>query len=263
MSADGQSVRALPLPPALTVDLEPNAGFAWHDHDAHQIAFATKGVLAMAVGDAAWVLPPSRALWIPAGTRHSVTANGATRMVSVYIPPDRSPLEWDAPTVLDTSGLLGPLLEYLGGELDPDARAHGEAVLWDQIAAMPVTTLALPMPRDERARRVAEELLADVTDERSLSEWGAVGCASARTLARLFTAETGMTFARWRTNARLAAALRLLATGAGTTQVARAVGYANPSAFVAAFRREIGSTPGAYFASREGREPIGDLRRTI
>src|SRR4051812_14848143 len=157
MSADGQLAPRRPLPPALTVDLEPNAGFAWHDHDQHQIAFATRGVLALAVGDAAWVLPPSRALWIPAGIRHSVTATGATRMLSVYIPPSRSPVAWNAPTVLDMTGLLGPLLEYLGGELEPAARSRAEAVLWDQIAALPVTALSLPMPRDERARRVAEQ----------------------------------------------------------------------------------------------------------
>ena len=245
MSADGQ--RGQVLPSALTVDLAPNAGFAWHDHDQHQIAFATRGVLAMAVGDAAWVLPPSRALWIPAGIRHSVTATGATRMVSVYIPPARSPIAWRDATVLDATGLLGALLEYLGGDLEPDARERAEAVLWDQVAAVPATTLALPMPRDERARRVADELLADVTDERSLAEWGAACGASARTLARLFTGETGMTFAHWRTNARLGAALRLLAAGESTARAAAAVGYANPSAFVAAFRREIGTTPRAYF----------------
>jgi AraC-like DNA-binding protein len=245
MSADGQRVQV--LPPALTVDLAPHAGFAWHDHVQHQIAFATKGVLAMAVGDAAWVLPPSRALWIPAGIRHSVSVTGATRMVSVYIPPARSPVTWTTPTVLDTTGLLGSLLEYLGGDLEVDARERAEAVLWDQIAAVPATTLALPMPRDERARRVADELLANVADERSLTEWGAACGASARTLARLFTSETGMTFAQWRTNARLAAALRLLAAGESTARAAAAVGYANPSAFVAAFRREIGTTPGAYF----------------
>jgi AraC-like DNA-binding protein len=250
MSADGQPATARPLPAALTVDLEPSAGFDWHDHDAHQIAFATKGVLGMAVGDAAWVLPPSRALWIPAGIRHSVTATGATRMVSVYIPPARSPLDWDAPTVLNTTGLLGALLEYLGGKLEPDARARAELVLWDQIEAMPATTISLPMPHDPRALQVAERLQRDVTDERSLAEWGAECGASARTLARLFLAETGMTFARWRTTARLAAALRLLAAGESTTQVAYAVGYAQPSAFVAAFRREIGSTPAAYFGKR-------------
>jgi AraC-like DNA-binding protein len=73
--------------------------------------------------------------------------------------------------------------------------------------------------------------------------------ASARTLARLFAAETGMGFERWRTTARLAAALPLLAAGTPVGTTARRVGYATPSAFVAAFRREIGTTPADYFRS--------------
>jgi AraC-like DNA-binding protein len=37
--------------------------------------------------------------------------------------------------------------------------------------------------------------------------------------------------------------------------VARAVGYENPSAFVAAFRRETGATPGSYLHPPQRREP--------
>jgi AraC-like DNA-binding protein len=90
-------------------------------------------------------------------------------------------------------------------------------------------------------------LLADVTDTRLLAAWGRDVGASARTLARLFTAETGMGFERWRTPARLAAALPLLAAGTPVSATAHHVGYATPSAFVAAFRREVGSTPADYF----------------
>ena len=104
-----------------------------------------------------------------------------------------------------------------------------------------------PLPLDDRARRVADSLLADVTDNRSLAAWGRTVGASARTLARLFVAETGMGFERWRTSARLAAALPLLAGGAAVSATAYAVGYASTSAFVAAFRREIGVTPAEYF----------------
>jgi AraC-like DNA-binding protein len=105
------------------------------------------------------------------------------------------------------------------------------------------------MPADERARRVAEQILADVTDDRPLAAWGREVGASARTLARLFVADTGLTFARWRTHARLAAALRLLAAGERVGTVAYLVGYGTPSAFVAAFRRGLGTTPASAFRS--------------
>jgi AraC-like DNA-binding protein len=71
--------------------------------------------------------------------------------------------------------------------------------------------------------------------------------ASGRTLAREFVAEAGVPFGRWRTLLRLQAALPLLAAGQPVSRVAGRVGYENPSAFVAAFRRQTGLTPAAYF----------------
>ena len=67
------------------------------------------------------------------------------------------------------------------------------------------------------------------------------------TLERAFAAEAGVPFGRWRTLLRLQAALPMLAAGQPVSRVAGRVGYETPSAFVAAFRRETGQTPAAYF----------------
>jgi AraC-like DNA-binding protein len=238
------------MPAALTVDLAADGGFDRHDHPHHQLAHAASGTLVMVVDATAWVLPPSRALWVPAGIRHSVATDGATRMRSIYFAPERCPLDWDRPTVVDASGLLGELVARLADpQLEGGERDRAEAVLWDLMAPAPAAALSLRMPADERARRVADGILADVTDGRTLAAWGREVGASARTLARLFAAETGLTFARWRTHARLAAALRLLAAGESVGAVAHRVGYGTPSAFVAAFRRGLGTTPARAFRS--------------
>lgn len=238
------------MPSALVVDLEASDSFDWHAHGHHQLALASRGVLVMAVDGAAWVLPRSRALWIPSGVRHAVTASVDTTMLSLYVEPSRCPLTLVEPTVVDAGGLLGELVVHLSrADLPGGQRARAEAVLWDLMTPLPVTTIAVPVPSDDRARRVADGVLADVTDHRTLAAWGREVGASSRTLARLFVAETGMGFARWRTNARLAAALPLLAAGVSTGAVAGRVGYGTPSAFVAAFRREVGTTPGEYFRS--------------
>jgi len=84
----------------------------------------------------------------------------------------------------------------------------------------------------------------------SLDQWGRAVGASSRTLARCFIADTGMTFGQWRTAARMASALAALAAGASVAGTARQVGYETSSAFVAAFRRELGTTPAAYFNPR-------------
>ncbi len=250
MSADRQSAWApdADLPAGLAVELGPHEGFELHVHDRHQLALARRGVLIMSGFDRSWVLPRTRALWIPAGTRHSVAVSGRTTMLSTYVDPERCPLGWGGPTVVDASGLLGELVAHLSrADLPAAQRRRAEAVVWDLMVPLPVATLSLPLPADERARRVADGLLADVTDGRSLDAWGRAMGASGRTLARLFVAETGMGFERWRTTARLAAALPLLAAGTAVGTTAHRVGYATPSAFVAAFRREIGTTPADYF----------------
>ncbi len=247
MSPDGHPAIAA-LPAGLVVDLGPTEGFDLHTHDRHQLALAARGVLVVSVARTSWVLPHTRALWIPAGVAHAVAASGRTTMLSAYIDTDLCPITWDQPTVVEANGLLGALVAHLSQpDLPPAERARAEALAWDVIVALPVATLSPPMPEDERARKVADGLLADVTDGRSLGEWGRAVGASSRTLARLFVAETGIGFERWRSTARLAAALPLLASGMAVGTTAYRVGYSSPSAFVAAFRREVGVTPADYF----------------
>ena len=115
------------------------------------------------------------------------------------------------------------------------------------LSPLQVATLGPPLPGDPRALAVAEGLLADPTDARTLGQWGDQVGASARTLARAFRHDTGLGFGRWRTEVRLHAALPLLANGTPVARVSRLVGYESVSAFVAAFRAETGVTPGGYF----------------
>jgi len=105
------------------------------------------------------------------------------------------------------------------------------------------------LPAEQRARQVAQALTDDPADRRTLAEWGRQVGASERTLARGFVAGTGLAFGRWRARLRLQAALPALAAGQPVGNVARHVGYESASAFVAAFRRETGLTPAAYFRS--------------
>src|SRR5262245_55751530 len=247
MSPDGLSV-GVDLPAGLVIELERGGGFDHHSHAKHQLAATASGVLVLVVNGRSWVLPRTRGLWIPAGVPHAVEASGPTTMLSAYIDPTQCPLGWGSPTVFDASGLAGELIERLArADLPAEQRARTEAVLWDVMSPLTVATLSPPLPLDDRARRVADSLLADVTDNRALAAWGRTVGASARTLARLFVAETGVGFERWRARTRLAAALPLLAEGAAVSATAHAVGYASPSAFVAAFRREVGVTPAEYF----------------
>ncbi len=233
-----------------TFAMPPDSRYTWHTHDDHQLAWAASGVLTVATAAGTWVLPSNRALWIPAGVAHETIASGSTTMKSLYLRPKLCTITWTRPQPVVAGPLLAELINYLAGAtLGAQRRDRAEAVLLDLLEPVATTTLGAPMPHDARARArdVAYALLDNPADPRSLDDWGRHVGASARTLARAFRTDTGFGFDRWRTLTRLQAALPELAAGAPVTNVARHVGYHTTSAFVAAFRRQTGLTPGAYF----------------
>jgi AraC-like DNA-binding protein/quercetin dioxygenase-like cupin family protein len=233
-------VATFPMPAGLVFD--------WHTHTDHQLAWAASGVLTVRTDSSTWVLPPTRALWIPAGLRHETLAAGVATMRSAYLRPDRCPITWATATPVAATPLLAELIGYLGDQdLGATRRANAEAVLVDVLEPVAMTTVEVRTPGDDRARRVAAGLEANPADDRTLADWGHEVGASERTLARAFLAGTGVSFGRWRTLLRMQLALHALADGEPVGNVARHVGYESESAFVQAFRRETGVTPAAYF----------------
>jgi AraC-like DNA-binding protein len=229
--------------------LADGSGFTPHAHPAHQLAWTTGEGVRIAVGGATWMLSDRTALWIPAGLEHCVDADRSTVLRSLYFLPDGCPVRWAQPTPVRAEGLAKHLFEHL---LDADAgptRRRAERVLFDLLEPVASVTVRLPWPTDDRAVRVAEALDRDPADGRTLAAWGMVVGASARTLARAFERDTELRFAEWRTHLRIAHAARRLAAGERVGRVGTSVGYATASAFVAAFRRVVGMTPGAYCAA--------------
>ena len=223
--------------------------FEWHTHSDHQLAWSPEGVLVVLTeGGASYVLPPSRALWIPAGTVHETRASGAAVLRSAYFAPLRCPIEWPAPTPVAVSPLLGELIHHLDDRgLGAEERSRAEAVLFDLLLPLRIATIDVRPPSDPRARDVADALLADPADPRTLHEWGHAVGASSRTLARVFLSDTGLSFGHWRTLVRLQASLPHLAEEMPVSAVAPLVGYRTTSAYVAAFRAHTGVTPGRFF----------------
>jgi AraC-like DNA-binding protein len=85
--------------------------------------------------------------------------------------------------------------------------------------------ISVPSCNDARLRRVTEALLANPADPRTLDAFAEMAGASARTLARLFRRETGMSFQAWRRQLRLTEGLAALSEGETPARVAAAVGY--------------------------------------
>jgi AraC-like DNA-binding protein len=154
--------------------------------------------------------------------------------------------------VLGVTPLLRAIVDHLVGlESLPADRAGRRlaSVLADQIVVAQRVELRLPAPQNPRAIQVAQLLMADPSDTPSLAALGKELSISARTLARHFIGDTGLTLGGWRRQFRLTHALMLAATGKPVKDVALEVGYESPSAFVAAFKRALGTTPGKLFRS--------------
>jgi AraC-like DNA-binding protein len=172
-------------------------------------------------------------------------------MRTAYVRTSSCTISWANCTPVVISPLIAELLGYLEmDDLQSSYRTHAEQLLVDLLQPVASFSFEVRMPADDRARRVAEELMDNPADDRTLAMWGSQVGASSRTLARVFIADTGLPFARWRSLVRLQRAMEALGAKESVTEVARKVGYESSSAFVAAFRRETGITPARYFQEK-------------
>ncbi len=227
-------------------------------HEWDQLTYAARGFMGIETADMRWLVPPHRSIWIPAGTVHVELMYGPVSVRSLFL---ATAVTRQLPRTLCTFE-ISPLLRELVlhvcrlGSLDRRirAQAHLISVLVDQLTTVSDVPLQLPWPRDGRARRVAEWLQARPGDRRSTRALAKMAGASARTLERAFSVETGMAFGEWRRRCRLLYAMRLLVRESSSrgvssvTEVALETGYASTSAFVSAFKALFGVTPGQYAA---------------
>ncbi|APB00194.1 helix-turn-helix transcriptional regulator [Nocardia seriolae] len=237
-------------PPLLAItraDIGPGGVLDSHRHAEHMIAWAATATATLRTGARDWLVPPTHALWVPAGTDHAVEMLRPGDFCAVVLDPARCPIDWPEPTGVRITPLVRELIRHL--DANPhrdDAGRQAESLLLTLLEPVPTTTFQVPLPEDPRLRVIADALIADPGSDRDLAAWAHFANASVRTVSRLFAAETGMTFAQWRTRVRIRAALTHLARGASVGATARAVGYRKPSAFAATFHRLTGQHPGVY-----------------
>ncbi len=218
-----------------------------HAHARHQVLYAIEGVMRVATAREAWIVPPDRALFVPAGLEHGVALRGNVEMRTLFIRPGAHPDLPEAPVVLDISSLLRALiLALLDEPILYEEEGRGgflAALILDELARARQLQLVIPMPSDDRLKRLCKELLENPSRGETLDQWAETSGASARTLSRLFTQEVGLTFTQWRQRVRFHNAMEAIVRGEPVGQVAHANGYESASAFTAAFRKAFGVTP--------------------
>lgn len=235
-----------------------------HSHPWAQVAISTTGVIRLTVDRGTFIVPPSRALWIPPGVEHAVTMVEDADLRTLYFHQPRGrcgpggprthDAHWRQCRVLEVSELLRALVREMpttpddGPPLPPEERLreqHLSALIRGELARAAPVKLGVDLPHDKRLRHLCEAVLADPTRHATLQAWARDTGASPRTVARLFRQELSSTFTQWRQQVILAKAVSLAASRRPLGQIAAELGY-SPSAFSAMVRKAVGQPPGRF-----------------
>lgn len=227
----------------------------WHTHRLHQVLYAVHGVLHLEVDGGSWLLPPQRAAFLTANTRHQVVADRKVALRTLYISPDFGPLpSWDC-RVFTVGPLAKELFLYAvrfshqHDPQDPLLRTYFQTVLalaleWTEHGVLP---FRLPVPQSDPLLRVTRLIRKQLGSPLSVPDLARAAAMSERTLHRRFQAELGISPHAYLHTARMLSALdRLTDPQVPITSVALDVGFETPSAFSHAFVAFAGETPRDY-----------------
>lgn len=235
-----------------------------HDHEQAQLLFASHGLMEVTTSTGRWLVPPQRAVWLPACVPHSILMLTDVEMRTLYIestwiqPHSQAPNLHHEFVVCVGPLLRGLVLTLFNSEADPErVELAAKLVLFELVEATDSTTF-IPMPNDARARRIAELAIKDPKGLRSIEDLAHEVGVSQRTATRLFSAETHLTFKKWRQRARIIAAINALSReGARIKQIAAQLGFSSTAAFTASFHEIMGVTPGHFL------EQLGSSRKAL
>ena len=234
-----------------------------HSHPWGQVAFSISGVIRVTAERCTYIVPPSRAVWIPPGVEHLVHVVEDAELLTLYLhqsetrrgpcaASDPDSVQWHASRVLEVSSLLRELVTQLnaspGARVASTREGHLSALALDELRHAKTVPLGVALPRDKRLLALCEAVLEDPALWSSLEVCAQRVGASPRTIVRLFRSELGTTFLQWRQQALLAKALSMAARKVPLGLIAAELGYASASAFTAMVKRSVGAPPSRFFA---------------
>ncbi|MFJ3306954.1 AraC family transcriptional regulator [Streptomyces sp. NPDC086549] len=220
-----------------------------HEHRRAQVLYASTGVMQVETSDGSWTIPTARAVLIPPMTGHEVTMTGVSTR-SLYIEPTAVPWFPARCQAVDVSALLRALiLEAV--DMEPRYPEHSRdaavaTLILHELKSLTPLPLDVPLPPEPRLRGLCEAFLQKPEIHDPPARWSAELNISERTLARLFRRDTGLTFSQWRQRACILHSLQHLTAGTPVTRIATLLGYDNPAAYTAAFKKLLGRPPTAY-----------------
>jgi AraC-like DNA-binding protein/quercetin dioxygenase-like cupin family protein len=228
-----------------------------HAHREAQLVYAAQGTMQVTTPKGRWLVPPDRAVWVPAHLPHAIDVLADIEMRSLYFNPERLAHdphgELASEFVVRVSRLLHEAILALFDGRDDPARIDlliRLAMMELQQASDPTTFM--PLPQEPRCRRAAEIVLAAPTRNHEIETLAQMVGTSTRTLSRLFSLETELSFKSWCQRARIGAAIERLSVNPALSvkQLAADLGYASVPAFSHAFRQVTGKSPTEFVSAK-------------
>jgi AraC-like DNA-binding protein len=222
-----------------------------HIHREAQLVYAARGTMQVTTPKGRWLVPPDRAVWVPARLEHSIDVLADIDMRTLYF--DRAWLAREPRSdslrsefVVRVSRLLHQtILALFDGRNHPERTGLLVKLAIFELHHAEDSATFIPLPHEPRCRRAADIVLGDPTGSHEIETLAREVGTSARTLSRRFSSETQLSFKSWRQRARIAAAIERLSMEAyvPVKQLASELGYASVPAFSHAFRQVTGKTP--------------------
>ena len=229
-----------------------------HHHRESQLVYAARGTMQVTTPKGRWLVPPDRAVWVPAHAVHAIDVLADIDMRTLYF--DLAWLKREGhgrKLAKEFVVRVSPLLHQTILALFDERNEAERTLLLVRLAMMELqraedSATFIPVPQEPRCRRAADIVLGDPTGDHEIETLVRAVGTSARTLSRLFAAETQLSFKSWCQRARIAAAIQRLSVDASLSvkQLASDLGYASVPAFSHAFRQVTGKTP-TEFAGKE------------
>ncbi|WP_174240704.1 helix-turn-helix domain-containing protein [Granulicella sp. S156] len=224
----------------------------FHSHAKAQLLLSLSGIVTCEVEGGIWIVPPQSAIFIPGGMMHRLAIAGKVQCYVTLIEAKASRTLPSTCSTITVSPLLRALIlrcaEFPMNYKRGGVESRVADLLLDEIAIAPSGNLHLPMPSDFRLRTIFQNMMANPADRGTIESWARRVGLSERTLARVITAETGMSFGRWRQQLSILLALQWMAGGATVQQTAFDLGYESVGSFVTMFRKALGTSPAHYMS---------------
>ena len=226
----------------------PRAGL--HSHSKGQLTFTRQGCTHIELCNQICIIPPYRAVWIPAHTLHKTVQHHNVEFRSIYLDMNEFPQLPAKIEVMSLSPLLKELVERIAfSDFETnwfqDRQYNLLQVFIDEICAAPRQPMLLPLPQDSRMKPLLDILKQQALPPQLQKLSSRIG-ASERTICRIFSRETGMNYRSWRQQWRLMRSLELMSNRVSLSTISSTLEFNSDSAFVAFFKQYTGTTPGSY-----------------